>query len=496
MAFSVEATASASGTPTSGGNVTITGFTVTSANRIMVGIGVGTGSADPAAVIQSGDVDRGAQTFTRVSSSRATDGVFEGVEWWELTSPTAGSANIVVTNAIGGNIQLFVCAISFIDSTGISAASINTGTSANPTVTVAASASGNIVVSVSANDNSTGGTTQSGTLIGEAEDVSSDSDFNAQYQTAIGANTVCVWVNIGTGDGWAASGLAVTGAASGLTVGIAGETDSAQPITRAKRKTIGISAETDSAIAVTHTKARIANVANETDSALAVGRSKAKAAGIASETDTAFAVSGGFLTSIGIATETDSALSISREKAKVIGVASETDSAISITTSTTPQATFNLRQNRPRPGRGPFSIGKFYVRNSANSGLVPNAGFFVTTTFAAESDAAMPVTRLKAKPLGVASEADLARTLVLGGAVAVGISQETDSARVITPLKARAAGIAAETDSAIAVSRLHSKVVGVSQELDQAVIMSHTGGSAVIPGKSGFAMGMRRTGMR
>lgn len=139
------------------------------------------------------------------------DANFCNVEIWKLDSPTTGSSqNIVVTYGA-----------TLVDQTG-GAASFNgtsntdgaptgaTNTTDNPSVTVADTASGDIVVSVLLSDiGPVGATTEAGTLIWEDEDVDSDCDSNAQYQTATGANTVCSWTSASGGNRWAAVGAAI-----------------------------------------------------------------------------------------------------------------------------------------------------------------------------------------------------------------------------------------------------------------------------------------------
>lgn len=141
----------------------------------------------------------------------ADDTVFEHSEIWRLNSPATGSSlSIVVSMTGAGANQLAAGAISYIDAaTAEGAPSSNTATTINPTVTVADSASGDHVISMSSNDNSTVATTEAGTLVWEDEDVGADSDFNCQRQVASGANTVCSWTNSSSGGGWAAVGIAI-----------------------------------------------------------------------------------------------------------------------------------------------------------------------------------------------------------------------------------------------------------------------------------------------
>lgn len=144
------------------------------------------------------------------------DANFVNAEIWKLDSPGTGSAfNIVVTYAetlvdqTGG-------AISFNESaTAEGAPTGATNTTDNPSVTVADTASGDIVVSILISDiGPVGATTEGDTLIFEDEDVDSDCDTNAQRQVATGANTVCSWTSASGGNRWAAVGVAIKDAAN------------------------------------------------------------------------------------------------------------------------------------------------------------------------------------------------------------------------------------------------------------------------------------------
>lgn len=216
MAFSVETTTGLANNG-SGGGITHP-VTVTSANLLLVGLTVG--SADHASV---GTIDvptYNGVAMTLIASSAVSDGNWAGAAWFRTINPTAGTLNVVVGS---GHTQMAIHVISFIDAdvagTPLGTPSTATNTTANPSVTVADSASGNIVVSAHSNDNGGGATTQtSGTLIFEVEDLGADVDLNAQYQTASGGNTACTWTNAGSGSGWAASGVAVKGVSSGTSI--------------------------------------------------------------------------------------------------------------------------------------------------------------------------------------------------------------------------------------------------------------------------------------
>jgi hypothetical protein len=211
MAFGVEATGGNSGESS---NRTLA-FTVTAANLLLVGVGVGISGGDIASGVTG--VTFNGVAMTAIPSSDATDSNWAACRWYRLFSPAAGTFNIVASTVAAN--QSSVHAISFTDAdiagTPLGTPSTTTNTTANPTLTVVDSASSDIVVSLNVNDNATGATAAAGTTIHDAEDVGTDTDHCSQYQTASGGNTVASWTNSGSGDGWAASGVAVKGVGGG-----------------------------------------------------------------------------------------------------------------------------------------------------------------------------------------------------------------------------------------------------------------------------------------
>lgn len=200
-------------------------FTVTAANLLLVGVSIGDGGAID--TIVTGVTWNTTGTLSAVSSSTASDGVWSQVKWFRLDSPAAATANVVVSCNGGGmtpdQIAMHIIGVTNYDSgTGLRAASTTNNTSANPSLTVAASQSGDLVVAAVSNDNEGGNTVQAGSLIFEAENVGSDTDHSSQYVTATGANTVMAWTQSGNGNGWAASGIPVPitgGGGGGATLG-------------------------------------------------------------------------------------------------------------------------------------------------------------------------------------------------------------------------------------------------------------------------------------
>jgi hypothetical protein len=213
MALAVDAT---SGAATAVGNTTLSWSHTcgASANKLLVCIGLGDGTDTISSV-----------TYNSVACSfvgAADDGVWARSEIWALNSPTTGSAQTILVTA-SGTVQMYAGGISFVDSaTSLGTHTATNNTTANPSVTVADTASGDIVVSICTTDNAVGTTTESGTAVFEFEDAFSDIDINCQRQVASGPNTVCSWTNSGSGDGWAAIGVAVKAASGDASTSLAG----------------------------------------------------------------------------------------------------------------------------------------------------------------------------------------------------------------------------------------------------------------------------------
>jgi len=208
MAFGVESTSFSSANPDADGVFTIS-HTLTAANKLIVT----TGSAD------GGGTNRDilSVTWHSVAMSQVVemdDSSFEHVSIWELHNPDLGTFSVVVTTVASPSSvdQIGVGATGFLEAaTALGTPNTNSGSGANPSVTVVDSASGDIVVSCLASDvGPQSVTTEAGTLVWEVEDIGNDSDFNVQRQNATGASTVCSWTSDAPpAGGWAACGVAV-----------------------------------------------------------------------------------------------------------------------------------------------------------------------------------------------------------------------------------------------------------------------------------------------
>ena len=184
--------------------LTISSFTVTSANKLFVLIG--TGMNGSARTVSS--VTFGSDTLSFVGSQDTTAD-FERVEIWEKTDPTVQTANVVVT--CNGTCQIGASAIGLIGAGTDGTIYGGEGTTADPSVTVVDSANGDLVLGVYMSDlGPDGTTTENGTLIGEVENISGDSDFSSQRYDATGSNTVVSWTAAFTSPSkWAIAAFAV-----------------------------------------------------------------------------------------------------------------------------------------------------------------------------------------------------------------------------------------------------------------------------------------------
>lgn len=199
MAVAVEAVgglAGASGTPAG------LAFTVTAANKLCVGIGLGwDGSFTPLTGVTYNGV-----AMTPISGSDATDSNFCACRWYQLDNPATGTHDILLT--LSENVQWSVNAISYTGAGTPRTPSVRTANSTDPFVTVASSENGDIVMSLLVTDAAPGANTPGGTTINNAQDIAGDTDQVSQYQTAVGANTVCSWTSTQP-DLFAASGVAI-----------------------------------------------------------------------------------------------------------------------------------------------------------------------------------------------------------------------------------------------------------------------------------------------
>ena len=184
-----------------------------SANKLVVLVGVGEGSATVSATA----------TYNGVAMTRVVevDTVWSSAHAFELNNPATGSAfSVTVTfSGVGapGVDQLAGVSRSYIGAHATSGTGFSAiGSTDNPSLTVTDSASGDEVIALMFSDvGPNSATTEGGTLVAEDEDIASDSDMNAQSYAPTGANQVVSWTSgNGSGDNWAAVAFAVKPAAA------------------------------------------------------------------------------------------------------------------------------------------------------------------------------------------------------------------------------------------------------------------------------------------
>jgi len=203
-------------------------FTVTSASLILVSVDIGDGTTRTLTSVKWNTTE----SFTLVRNEDNAN--FESAQIWRLENPTPGTFNIVVDWAASPH-QALVTISGWINGK-VSTSTPNgaTAATANPSVTVADYVSGeDVLFATYANDLGDGGTsTESDTLIGEAEDVEGgDSDFATQYKT--GAGTSIGWT--ASADGWCIAAVSIKpvvgGPSAGTDTATAGLTESLNTVT-------------------------------------------------------------------------------------------------------------------------------------------------------------------------------------------------------------------------------------------------------------------------
>ncbi len=211
MAFGVEY-AGAANSVVSNSSLSSQSFTITNANKLLVVIGHGHSvSAPPSSLTWNGGSSFHANV---VDAANVYDGSWNEASIYYLDNPTPGTG--VVTASGTSAIITAIAVVTLTDaSSGAPAGGEATGTSSSPSVTVAGSSSGDIVISGLMSDlGPSGTTTANGTGVADLEDINSDNDFNVQYQNASGSNTSCSWTQSAS-DAYAAVAVAVSPASSG-----------------------------------------------------------------------------------------------------------------------------------------------------------------------------------------------------------------------------------------------------------------------------------------
>lgn len=295
--------------------------------------------------------------------------------------------------------------------------------------------------------------------------LTTSGDYRIGTSTQSAADgAVMSWTPSGL-DFYGAGTLCLNEAASGIsgTIGLVTETDSAQGMTRIKRRALGQLTETDIAQAFSRRKSRVLGQPSETDSVQALARRKSKAIGILTETDSAMAMRAVRRYPIGLVTENDLALAMLRAKRKAVAQVSETDSALSMTRVKTrtiglvPET--DIAQAMSRLKR--LTIAQVVENDTAlsfGSQLVAQLGLVT------ETDSAFGMTRRKRRTMGQPSEADTAQPFAARKAKAIALVLENDNALAMQRAKRKLIGLVVEVDSAFAVVHLKRQALGLASE--------------------------------
>jgi hypothetical protein len=119
---------------------------------------------------------------------------------------------------------------------------------------------------------------------------------------------------------------------AGATLGTAGSTETAQPLTGSKSATLGTATEADGAQALTGSKASTLGVASASEAAQQLTGAKAATLGTASSAETAQPLVGAKSATLGIASETDAGQALTGSKTHTLTPAGERDTALSLGT--------------------------------------------------------------------------------------------------------------------------------------------------------------------
>lgn len=251
--------------------------------------------------------------------------------------------------------------------------------------------------------------------------------------------------------------------------------------------------------------------ATETDTAQAVIRAKVRAVGQVTETDTAQAITRFVADQVNQATETNTAQAIARAKARLLGQATEADTTQAIAgVLVPPVSVVNARHvnrvasSRERPGRGPFSVGRFYVEDRRYFGSPALGPLTYAVGQAVEADTAQTIARAKRQAAGQATETDAAQLTTEAKARSVAQATETGTAQALTHAKARGVALTSEADSALAASHAKQRSVSQVSESDTALpavvvgavqspvnnrLANRTASGRIRPGRSPFSVG-------
>ena len=110
-------------------------------------------------------------------------------------------------------------------------------------------------------------------------------------------------------------------------LGVASETDTVNPLGRARSRALGVASEADAVNALGRARARAIGFVSETDSVSPVARRRSLTLGVAPEAEIVHPLGRARSRSVGMSLEFDGALPVGRARSRDVGVAGETDQA-------------------------------------------------------------------------------------------------------------------------------------------------------------------------
>lgn len=199
---------------TGGNTLSIGSFTVTAGTDCLI-VFVGAGSATLGTRTVSGVAWNGT-SMNQLGGAQGDDGNFLSTDIWYLLSPTAGTGALTVTMG-GSSVTIFMAAqnLQGVNQSTPFGTPVTGSSTANNTPSVNVSyASGEYVFGIVSSDaNAT--ITETGTLIAEAEAISSDVCIGAQYFNGAGGTQTVSWSASTPDNGWAVTGISVKPAGAG-----------------------------------------------------------------------------------------------------------------------------------------------------------------------------------------------------------------------------------------------------------------------------------------
>jgi hypothetical protein len=237
---------------------------------------------------------------------------------------------------------------------------------------------------------------------------------------------------------WTLMDLVEASTGQTVTLGLATQSSTAQPVSRIKVRTTGLATQSSTAQPVSRIKVRTTGLAIQTTSAPAVARAKQRTLGLATETAAAPAVARAKLRLLGgLASEVDTAPASTRQKARPLGLASEVDTALPLGTA-----------------------------RAVLVGLVTDVAI------------AWPLGGLKRRLVALATESTVAPGLRSTKSRAVGLPAETSATSPVARRKTRTLPLVDTVSTALGVLRRKLRDLGLATESTEALPVARGSGVA------------------